>query len=119
MYTLLNVVSVCKFFIDSFYGFNSSGMLISLIDEPDFGLDSSKKLLSLEKKFTTDFLYKKCDLHFSYPSDKTQVIYIDKESKFLGHKKKLDCTQQRLFLPFYENKKFLKSTIFGSIKLLD
>jgi hypothetical protein len=77
----------------------------------------------LEKKVVQDLFYKKkshpflCDLQLELKN--FTVIYLDKESKILGYKKNFDCAQQKLFLPFSENKKFLKSTIFGRIKFLN
>lgn len=108
-----------EFFVESFckIRFNSSLIYSSHLSRFKKGLD--KNLLILEKKFVKDFLYKDNSDNFSSERKSFSIVYLDKESKILGYKKKFDCTQKKLFLPSSENKKFLKSTIFGIIKLID
>jgi len=106
-----------EFFIESFCKIHSSNYLIYSSDLSQFKKGLDKDLLILEKKFVKDFLYKESNNSFSSERESLSIIYLDKESKILGYKKKFDCTQQKLFLPSSENKKFLKSTIFGVIKL--
>ena len=81
------------------------------------------EFLILEKKFVKDLFYKKISNLSFYESEiglqNFRVLYLDRESKILGYRKGFDCTQQKLFLPFSENKKFLRSTIFGMIKFLN
>lgn len=76
---------------------------------------SDKDFLTLEKKIIKDLLYKKMKYSLRLDIENLQFIYVDKESKIFGYRKNFDCTQKRFFLPFSENKKFLKSTIFGTV----
>lgn len=79
----------------------------------------NKKFLGLEKKVMKDLLYKRVINLLYFDSKSINLIYIDKESKILGYKKNCYCTQQRLFLTFSKDKKFLKSTVFGAIKFVN
>lgn len=117
MYFLLSLTFMYEFFIESFCKIQYSNSLIYSSDLSQFKKGLDKDLLVLEKKFVKDFLYKKSSHNFSSERERFSIICLDKESKILGYKKKFDCTEQKLFLPCSENKKFLKSTIFGVIKL--
>ena len=117
MYFLLSLTFMYEFFIKSFCKIQYSNSLIYSSDLSQFKKGLDKDLLVLEKKFVKDFLYKKSSHNFSSERERFSIICLDKESKILGYKKKFDCTEQKLFLPCSENKKFLKSTIFGVIKL--
>jgi len=117
MYLLLPLTSMYEFFIQSFCKIQCSNSLIYSSDLSQFKKGLDKDLLILEKKSVKDFLYKENSNTFSSERESLSIVYLDKESKILGYKKKFDCTQQKLFLPCSENKKFLKSTIFGVIKL--
>ena len=117
MYFLFSLTFMYEFFIESFCKIHYSNSLIYSSDLSQFKKGLDKDLLVLEKKFVKDFLYKKSSDNFSSERERFSIICLDKESKILGYKKKFDCTQQKLFLPCSENKKFLKSTIFGVIKL--
>ena len=117
MYFLFSLTFMYEFFIESFCKIHYSNSLIYSSDLSQFKKGLDKDLLVLEKKFVKDFLYKERSNNFSSEKESLSIVYIDKESKILGCKKKFDCTQQKLFLPCSENKKFLKSTIFGVIKL--
>lgn len=76
------------------------------------------EFLSLEKKTAKDLLNKKGYNFLDFDVQNPQLIHLDRESKVLGYKKNFNCTQQKRFLPFSENKKFLKSTIFGAVRFL-
>lgn len=110
IYFLLPSIFIYKFYL--------SNLLLPYMDSDYFQKNSSKDLFVLEKKLIKDFLHKEINYSFSSTLDNLSIIYLDRESKILGYKKKFDCTKQKLFIRFSENKKFLKSTIFGMIKLI-
>lgn len=117
MYILLSLIFTYRIFSISFYpySFYSFGIVSN-----DYKQENSRKeLLNLEKKVVKDFLYKKMKVNILF-SDiyNFEVFFLDKESKILGNKKKFECTQQKLILPLSENKKFLKSTLFGVIRIV-
>lgn len=88
-------------------------------------LFSTKSNLSLEsstyyreKKFFLDLKYKKEISNFSLEKSIEDLVVIDKEYKLFGYKsinyKQNLCTG----FTFYLSKKFLHSSLFGSIKLI-
>ncbi len=116
---LLSLLFTYKISTISVYRYTFSKVEFTSITLCPFQESGDWNLLSLEKKITQDFSYKKTRFNVLFSDmDNIESMYLDKESKILGSKKKSQCTQQKLFFSFLENKKLLKSTLFGSVKLV-
>lgn len=119
MNIILSLVFIYKIFSISLHSHNLSKHTIGSINASNIQKDSVSDLLVLEKKIIKDFLYKKLENSLFFSNERNfNTIYLDKESKILGNKKKFECTQQKLFFTLTENKKFLKSTLFGIVRLV-
>jgi len=117
MYILFSLIFTYRIFSISFYPYSLYSF--DIVSDDSTQQNSRKELLNVEKKVAKDFLYKKMNVNVLF-SDvyNFEVFFLDKESKILGNKKKFECTQQKLILPLSENKKFLKSTLFGVIRIV-
>ena len=85
----------------------------------EFFLGGEKKVTNYvvtEKKFLVDLKYKK-EIYFDKRSFRDNVfVVLDKESKVIGSR--FFNSHESLAKHFYVNKKFLHSTLLGSIKLI-
>lgn len=117
MYILFSLIFTYRIFSISFYPYSLYSF--DIVSNDSTQQNSRKELLNVEKKVVKDFLYKKMNVNVLF-SDvyNFEVFFLDKESKILGNKKKFEYTQQKLILPLSENKKFLKSTLFGVIRIV-
>ena len=122
-YFLLYFGIAYHFFVSiSFYYIFSEKILLN---KTEFSLDTYPKKISnnfsnLEKKVLIDFLYKSQNTKFLSSFNNLTAISIDKEGKIIGYKKFLyeKYNYRELYLSSYRNKNFLRSTLFGSIKLI-
>jgi hypothetical protein len=122
-YFLLYFGIAYHFFVSrSFYYIFSEKTLLNKT-EFSFEISTKKRLINLsnlEKKLLIDFLYKSQNTKFLSSFNSLMSVSIDEEGKIIGYKKFLyeKYNYRELYLPSYKDKKFLHSTIFGSIKLI-
>ena len=118
-YFLFCLLVLYTFFVSSFYlfewtnkGYNVGCSFVSR-------RVSCKELEILERKFLNDYLYKKKSNLLDYQHGVSEILYFDRESKILGYKRNyFESTPQSLSLFFSQDKKYLRSTLFGFMKIV-
>ena len=110
------------FFINtSFHYFFPEKNLIKRVQN-NFEIPDKKLIFRssvLKKKLLIDFLYRSRNEKSLLQVDNVISVSVDREGKIIGYKKFFyeNSTHKKLPLPGYISKKFLHSTLFGSIKL--
>ena len=117
-YFLFCLLVLYTFFVSSFYLFewDNKGYSVSYFFIPRRVY--CIELETIERKFLNDYFYKKKSNLLVHQGRVFEILYFDKESKILGYKRNyFESTPQSLSLSFSQDKKYLRSTLFGFMKI--
>lgn len=119
-YCLITGIIFYYFFIGRFYFYKeipTKSFLYNRYSE-DFSLEYTSS--SIKKKFLVDVSYRYISTTYPLKEISTGLFSVDLEGKIIGYKPIFSEKKVVLFSPLKSvlNKNFLKSTLFGSIKLI-